>query len=72
MHHVFTVLGWLCALCAGVLILLAVVSWPPGGLMFALPFVFLILALGCAVLAALLLWLGRRLRGNSRSAPSSR
>lgn len=72
MQHVFTALGWLCALCAGVLILLAIVSWPPGGLMFALPFVLLVMAVACAVLAAGLLWLGRRIRGKTHTASSSR
>jgi len=41
MRRVATVLGWIALTGAGGIIPLGVLSWPPGGLMFALPFVFL-------------------------------
>ena len=69
MHRVFTVTGWLLALCAAVLVLLGIASWPPGGLMFALPHVFFFLAALAGLPAALLVWLGRRLSGKSRATP---
>ena len=69
MHHVCTVLGWLLALGAGLLVLLGVLSWPPGGLMFALPYFFFFLAALAGLPAALLIWLGRRLSGRRRAAP---
>ena len=69
MHHVVTVLGWLLALGAGVLVLLGVLSWPPGGLMFALPYFFFFLAVLTGLPAALLIWLGRRLSGKRRATP---
>jgi hypothetical protein len=45
---------------SAVLLALGIMSWPPGGLMFALPFVFLIPGLVLLVLAACLLWLSGR------------
>jgi hypothetical protein len=60
MRCVATVLGWILLASAGGLILLGISSWPPGGLMFALPFVFLIPGLFFAILGGALVWLGRR------------
>lgn len=62
MHHVCTILGWLLASTAAGLFLLGLVSWPPGGLMFALPYFFFLLGAVTALPAWLLIWLGRRLR----------
>jgi len=62
MHHVLTFFGWLLALCAALLVLLGIVTWPPGGLMFALPYVFFWCAALVAPCAIGLIWLGRRLR----------
>lgn len=39
--------------------------------MFALPFIFLLAAAGCTVLAAVFLGLGRRMRDRDRAAASS-
>jgi hypothetical protein len=59
------VLGWLLLIVALPLILLGVLSLPAGGLMFALPFVFLIPGFALAALAVLLLFLTRRPKRNS-------
>lgn len=55
-----SVFGWISLVLASVLILLGIASWPPGGLMFALPFVFLIPGLFLALVGASLVWFGRR------------
>ena len=60
MRRVATVLGWLALTGAAGLILLGIVSWPPGGLMFALPFVFLVPGFILALVGGVLVWLGRR------------
>jgi len=60
MRIVAAVIGWILIVAASVLLVLGVSSWPPGGLMFALPFVFLIPGMFLALLGAALLWLGRR------------
>jgi len=54
------VLGWILLVFAGGLILLAIASWPPGGLMFALPFVFLMPGVLFALIGGALLWWGGR------------
>ena len=54
------VLGGILLVIAGGLLLLAVSSWPPGGLMFALPFVFLMPGLLFALVGAALVWRGGR------------
>jgi hypothetical protein len=54
------VLGWILLVFAGGLILLAIASWPPGGLMFALPFVFLMPGLLFAFVGGVLVWWGGR------------
>jgi hypothetical protein len=53
-------LGWVLSAAAAVLILLGLATWPPGGLMFALPYVFLIPGAVLAVVGGLLVWAGSR------------
>jgi len=65
MHLLVTILGWLLVSCAVLLFLLGIASWPPGGLMFALPFVFFLSAALVAPFAIGLIWLGRRLKSRS-------
>ena len=60
MRRVPLVLGWILLVIAGGLILLAISSWPPGGLMFALPFIFLMPGLLFALVGGALVWWGRR------------
>ena len=60
MRRVATVLGWLALTGAAGLILLGIISWPPGGLMFALPFVFLVPGFILALVGGVLVWLGSR------------
>jgi hypothetical protein len=59
-RRVAIVFGWILLVIAGGLILLVISSWPPGGLMFALPFVFLMPGLLFALIGGALLWWGRR------------
>jgi len=49
------------------LILLAILGWPPGGLMFALPYLFLMPWVVFALIGGGLAWWGRRAL---RSGPS--
>ena len=60
MRRVATVLGWLLLILSAALILLGIASWPPGGLMFALPFVFLMPGIIFGLLGGILVWWGRR------------
>ena len=60
MRRVATVLGWMALTGAGGLVLLGIISWPPGGLMFALPFVFLVPGFFLALVGGVLVWLGGR------------
>ncbi len=53
-------IGWFLVVVAGVLSVLGIASWPPGGLMFALPFVFLIPAILLGLIGGALLWLAQR------------
>jgi hypothetical protein len=53
-------LGWILLSIGSVLTLLGIAAWPPGGLMFALPYVFLIPGFLLAILGGLLVILGRR------------
>ncbi len=55
-----TVIGWVFLVIATALVFLGIANWPPGGLMFALPFVFLIPGILLTVIGAALVWLGRR------------
>lgn len=59
MRRVARGLGWMALLLAGLLGMAGVASWPPEGLMFALPFVFLIPAVGFGAAGALLLFFGK-------------
>lgn len=58
-------IGWIVLSLAAGLVLLGILAWPPGGLMFALPFIFLIPGGVLALVGAGLLWLGRRPAGDS-------
>jgi hypothetical protein len=53
------VLGWIAVVLAALLTIAGIAVWPPGGLMFALPFVFLMPAAVLWVVGLLLLRLGR-------------
>ncbi len=46
------IVAWALLTIAIVLILLSIISWPPGGLMFALPFVFFIPGIFLALIGA--------------------
>ena len=59
MKRVALVLGWVILAMAAGLIMLGILSLPPGELMFALPFVFLIPGFVLGIIGAVLLWLGR-------------
>ena len=52
--------GWMLLVVAGALILLGALSWPPGGLMFALPFIFFLPGAVFLILGGLLVWYGSR------------
>jgi protein-S-isoprenylcysteine O-methyltransferase Ste14 len=60
MRRVATVLGWLLLILSAALILLSMASWPPGGLMFTLPFVFLMPGIIFGLLGGILVWWGSR------------
>lgn len=53
------VLGWILIALGGLLTLVGLMTLPPGGLMFALPFVFLMPGALFLVIGALLVRLGR-------------
>jgi hypothetical protein len=71
MRRVAAVFGWIALALAVALILLAMLAWPPGGLMFALPFVFLIPGVFLALVGGLLLWAGGRSRAPDRPESDS-
>jgi uncharacterized membrane protein YvlD (DUF360 family) len=60
MRRVAYIFGWITMVIAGMLFFLGILSWPPGGLMFALPFFFIIPGVFLALIAAVLLWIGSR------------
>ena len=65
MRRIFRALAVLGLTVASVLILLAIAAWPPGGLMFALPYVLLFTAMlvgGPSVLVLLVTRPGRQER----------
>ncbi len=53
-------LGYVMLGLAAFLALIGGSTWPPGGLMFALPFVFFMPAALLALIGSALLWFGRR------------
>ncbi len=59
MRSVVRVLGWLCVALAVVLVVIGLTTLPSGGLMFALPYVFLIPGVLLGAAGGCLLWLGR-------------
>ena len=61
------IVAWIMLMIATGLILLGIQSWPPGGLMFALPFVFIIPGAFLGLVGGTLLW---GLNRSSRSLPS--
>jgi len=68
MKGIISLIGWLLLTVGGALILLGIASWPPGGLMFALPYIFLIPGVPLAVAGGLLVLLGRRaVKGSGHS-----
>jgi hypothetical protein len=69
MRRVLHAVALLGLVMAGAFILLAIVAWPPGGLMFALPYVFLWMAalLGLPSLIVLLVTRSRAAGQESRS-----
>ena len=68
MKAVARVLGWIAVAIAALLTFAGIATWPPGGLMFALPFVFLMPAAVLWVLGLLLLRVGRRPKAPSAEA----
>lgn len=58
MRHAFLATGWVLVLIGGGLVALGIWAWPPGGLLFALPYIFLIPGVPIAGAGAVLLWLG--------------
>ena len=52
-------LGWLLLVVGGVLIALGIAAWPPGGLMFALPYVFFLSGAPLVVAGGLMVLLNR-------------
>jgi hypothetical protein len=59
MRRVLHTLALLGLVVAGAFILLAILAWPPGGLMFALPYVFLWIAALAGVPSAIVFLLTR-------------
>jgi asparagine N-glycosylation enzyme membrane subunit Stt3 len=60
MRRIVRIIGWVLLTIAAVLLFLGIISWPPGGLMFALPYFFLIPGFFFVLIGLGLLWLGRR------------
>jgi hypothetical protein len=69
MRFVATVIGWIFLVIATALVFLGIASWPPGGLMFALPFVFLIPGILLTVIGVAFVWLGRCRAPNDARRP---
>jgi len=69
MRRAARIVGWCLVVLAGLLLVAGLLTWPPGGLMFALPFVFLMPGALFGIVGAILLWLGRESR--SRDEPDS-
>jgi hypothetical protein len=60
MRRVASVFGWITLALAAILFLLSILTWPPDGRMFALPFIFLVPGVFLELLGTLLLWVGGR------------
>lgn len=60
MRRAFETIGWILGAVGCGLILLGIASWPPGGLMFALPFLFLLPGVPLAIAGAGLVLFARR------------
>ena len=56
MRRLAHIVGIIALTLAAMLALLGILSWPPGGLMFALPYVFFIPGLVLGVAGGILLW----------------
>ena len=65
MRRVAYLFGWIALTLAVVLILLGTSTWPPDGLMFALPLVFLVPDIFLTLLGTLLLGSDKSKRGRS-------
>jgi hypothetical protein len=72
MWHFTSVLGWVTLVAAALLILLGLSAWPPGGPMFALPFVFLLPGAVLAVAGGILIFLGRQRHPRGQSDPGEK
>jgi len=68
-RRVERVFGWILLALAAGLILLGIMSWPPGGLMFALPFVFLIPGFFFGFIGGILIWHGSRVSAEKPPEP---
>jgi len=69
MRRAARIVGWSLVVLAGLLLVAGLLTWPPGGLMFALPFVFLMPGALLGIVGAILLWLGSE--PQSRDEPDS-
>jgi hypothetical protein len=66
MRRILKALGWLSLVLAGLSLMLTAMSWPPGGLFFALPYLFLISSVGLGLVGGVLLLLTRTPPGRGR------
>ncbi len=71
MRRVARVLGWIFVGLAALLLLFGLLTWPPGGLMFALPFVFLMPGALFGLVGGLLLLATRQPRSQDPPGPDS-
>ncbi len=65
MHSLARLVGWFVLAAGALLVFVGLSAWPPGGLMFALPFVFLLPGALLSILGVLLILLGRRRTGGT-------
>jgi hypothetical protein len=66
------VLSCIALFIAAGLIMLGILSWPPGGLMFALPFVFLLSGVVLAIFGGVLVWFCGRSSSRDVAKPDCR
>jgi hypothetical protein len=71
MRRAARTVGWVLLLLAGLLGVAGLLTWPPGGLMFALPFVFLMPGAVFGLVGGVLLWLGRESPRQDGSGPGA-